>query len=80
MAGRGDEVEHGVDTVVPEAGVTLNARLLRKNIIVLPFEVANDLGEAGLVIDLVTEAGCVNNGEGDTRPFLVQLKLCSIDS
>lgn len=80
MAGRGDEVEHGVDTIVPEAGVTLDARLLRKNVIVLPFEIANNLGEAGFIVDLVTEAGGVDNGKGDTRPFLVQLKLCSIDS
>ena len=80
MAGRGDEVKHGVDTVVPEAGVTLNARLLRENVIVLPFEVANNLGEAGLVIDLVTEAGGIDNGKGDTRSLLVQLELCSINS
>lgn len=78
MAGRGDEVEHGVDTVVPETGVTLNARLLGENIIVLPFEVANNLGEAGLVIDLVTEARCVDDGKGNARPLFIQLKLCSI--
>jgi hypothetical protein len=46
MAGGGDEVEHGVDTIVSEAGVTLDTRLLSKNVIVLPLEVANDLGEA----------------------------------
>lgn len=80
MAGRGDEVEHGVDTVVPEAGVTLNARLLRENIIVLSFEVANNLGEGSLVVDLVAEAGCVDNGKGDTRPLLIELELCSVDS
>lgn len=46
MAGWGDEVEHGVHTIVPEAGVTLNTRLLGKDVIVLPLEVANDLREA----------------------------------
>ena len=46
MASRGDEVEHGVNTIVSEAGVTLDTRLLSKNVIVLPLEVADDLGEA----------------------------------
>jgi hypothetical protein len=46
MAGRRDEVEHSVHTVVSEAGVTLDTRLLSKNVIVLPLEVANNLGEA----------------------------------
>ena len=43
MAGGSDEVKHGMDTVVPETRVTLDARLLGKNIIVLPLEVANNL-------------------------------------
>ncbi len=46
MAGGGDEVEHGMHTVVSEAGVTLDTRFLSKNVIVLPLEVADDLGEA----------------------------------
>jgi hypothetical protein len=36
MAGRRDEVEHGVDTVVSEAGITLDTRFLGENVIVLP--------------------------------------------
>jgi len=47
MARRGDEVEHGVDTVISESGVTLNTGLLGKNVIVLSLEVADDLGKAG---------------------------------
>jgi hypothetical protein len=43
MTSRGDEVEHGMNTVVPETGVTLDTRFLRQNVIVLPFEVSNDL-------------------------------------
>jgi hypothetical protein len=43
MAGGGDEVKHSVHTIVSEAGVTLNTRLLGKNVIVLPLKVANDL-------------------------------------
>ena len=47
VARRRDEVEHGVDPIVPEAGVTLNTGLLRKDIVILPLQVADDLGEAG---------------------------------
>lgn len=46
MASRGNEVKHGVDTVVPEARVTLNTRLLGQNVIVLSLEVADNLCEA----------------------------------
>jgi hypothetical protein len=59
MAGGGDEVEQGVDAVVPETRVTLDTRFLGQNIVVLPLEVANDLLEAekrdiGLAIDCPT--------------------------
>jgi len=37
MAGRGDKIEEGMDTVVTESGVTLDTRLLGKNIIILTF-------------------------------------------
>ena len=53
MTGRCDEVEQNVDTVIPEAGVTLNPGLLCKNVIVLALEVADDLAEA--VQKLATE-------------------------
>lgn len=42
----GDKVEECVDAVVAEAGVALDARLLGKNVVVLPFEVSDNLGEA----------------------------------
>ena len=45
MTGRCDEVEQGMDTVIAEAGVTLDTRLLSENVIVLALEVANDLLE-----------------------------------
>ena len=41
MSGGGDEVEQGVNSVVPEARVTLDARLLRENVVVLTLEVTN---------------------------------------
>ncbi len=46
MTGGGDEVEHGVNTVVAEARVTLDPRLLGENVIILPLKVTNDLREA----------------------------------
>lgn len=43
MAGRSDEVEHGVDSVIPEVRIALDARLLREMIVVLSFKVADNL-------------------------------------
>jgi hypothetical protein len=43
MAGRGDEIENGMDTVVPESRVTLDTRLFGQNVIVLSLEVSYDL-------------------------------------
>lgn len=47
MPGRGDEVEQSMNTVVAEAGVTLDTGLLSENVIELAFQVPNDLLEAG---------------------------------
>ena len=46
VTGRGDEVEQSVNSVVPEARVTLDTGLLRENVIVLALQVANNLLEA----------------------------------
>lgn len=46
MASRGDKVEKGVDAVVPEPRVTLDAGFFSQNIIVLSLQVADNLGEA----------------------------------
>lgn len=54
VTGRGDKVEERVDPVVSEARVTLDTRLLGKDVVVLSLEVANDLGEA------VGDKGSVN--------------------
>ena len=47
MAGGGDEIEQDMHAVVPEAGVTLDTRLLREDVVVLALEVTNDFLEAG---------------------------------
>lgn len=93
MSGRSDKVEHGVDSIIPEARISLNARLLRKLIVVLLFQVAGNLREAEmalsvlltasyrdrvnsryfsprLVINIVSEAGRVDDGEGDAGTIL----------
>jgi len=41
-----DEIKQSVNTVVAESGVTFDAGLFSQNIVVLPFEVANNLTEA----------------------------------
>jgi hypothetical protein len=46
MSSGRDEVQQGVYSVIPETGVTLDARLLGQNVIVLTFKVANDFLEA----------------------------------
>ena len=63
MASGCDEVEEGVDTVVAESRVTLDSGLFGKNVIVLSFEEANNLAECRLVVNLVTEARGIDNGQ-----------------
>ena len=46
MASGRDEVEKCVNTVVAEAGVTLDTGLLCENVVILPLEVTNNLLEA----------------------------------
>jgi hypothetical protein len=46
MSRVGDEIQEGMDTVVPEAWVTLDPGLLRENVVVLTLEVAHNLLEA----------------------------------
>jgi hypothetical protein len=48
MTSWGNEVEKRMDTIVPEAGITLNARFLCENIIILAFKVANNLLEPNI--------------------------------
>jgi hypothetical protein len=86
-----DEVEQGMDTIVTEARVTLNTRLLCENVVVLPLEIANNLSEALIwsavlevvyhpisnlpcfVINLISETWRIDDGQGNTSSFLIQL-------
>ena len=45
VASRRNEVEKGVDSVVPEARVTLDTRLFGKNVVVLAFKISNNFLE-----------------------------------
>lgn len=47
MASWRNKVQESMDTVVPEAGVTLDSRFFGENIIVLTVEVSDNLLEAG---------------------------------
>jgi hypothetical protein len=59
VAGGGDEVQQHVHTVVAEAGVTLDTALLGKNVIVLPLEEPDYLGETAFKVSWVVTQGRV---------------------
>lgn len=46
MSSRCDEVEQDVHAIIPEARVTLDTGLFRKDVVVLPFKIPDNLGEA----------------------------------
>jgi hypothetical protein len=46
MAGGSNEVEQRMNTIIAEAGVTLDTGLLCENIVILSFKIANNLTEA----------------------------------
>jgi hypothetical protein len=46
MASGSDKVEQGVDTIVTEAGITLDTGLLCENVIVLSLQIANNFTKA----------------------------------
>lgn len=45
MAGRCNKVKQGVDTIVSEPRITLDARFFREDVIVLAFQVSDNFGE-----------------------------------
>lgn len=48
MASRSDKVEQGMNTIIPESGVTLDTRFFCKDVIILTLKMSNDLREAML--------------------------------
>jgi hypothetical protein len=80
VAGRGDEIEKRVDTVVSEAGITLDTRLFRQDVIVLALEISDNLGEARLVVYLITETGSIDDGQRYAGALLIELEFCRVSS
>jgi hypothetical protein len=56
MTGWGNEIEKRVDPIIPEAGITLNARFFCKNIIILAFKVTNNFLESDTGVSGVHKA------------------------
>lgn len=73
MAGGSDKVEQGMDSVVPESRVSLDPGLFGEDIVVLSFQVPGDLGETGLIVDLVTESRCVHHRQCNACAFLLKI-------
>lgn len=71
MAGGCDEVEEGVNAIIAESRVTLDARFEGKDFIILSLDVAHDLTKSRLVVNLVAEAWSIHDCERDTGAFLV---------
>lgn len=72
MTGRSDEVEHGVDSVVPEAGVTLDTGLLGQDVVVLSLEVSDDFGKA-IEIESAPKYRMILIGRGGAPSLVVDL-------
>ena len=53
MPSGSDEVEQGVNTIIAEAGVTLDAGFLCEDIIVLSLEVADDFTKASVMLVVI---------------------------
>ncbi len=73
-----NEVEKGMYAIVAEARIALDPGFFGKNGIVLSFEIAHDLTKGRFVVDLITEAGCVDDGERNSGTLLVNLEFCSL--
>jgi hypothetical protein len=63
MTGGSDKVEQRMHTVISETRVSLDSRLLGQNVVVLAFEVSDDFAKGSFVIDLISKARGINNGE-----------------
>ncbi len=63
MAGGSDEVEERMHSIVPETRISLDPGLFRKNVVVLTFEISNNLAKGSLIVDLISEARRVDDSE-----------------
>ena len=56
MAGRSDEVEKSVDTIVTETRITLDTGLFCQNIIVLSLKITNNFAETSRTVSYCSSA------------------------
>ena len=75
MTRRSDKVEESMDTVVSESWVALDARFFRQDVVVLALKIANNFSKGGFVVNLVAEAGSIDNGQRYASPLLIQLEF-----
>lgn len=75
MSSRSDEVEEGVDTVVPETRVTLDTRFLCENVVVLSLEKAEDLLECWFVVKVVAKSWDVDQSDAQSHTILIKLDV-----
>jgi hypothetical protein len=73
MAGGGDKVKEGVDSVVPEPGVPFDSGFLGEDIVVLSFQVACYLRETSLIINLISKSRRVDNRQGNASALLFKI-------
>jgi hypothetical protein len=66
-------------SVVPEAGITLDARFFGQNVVVLTFKMSDDFLKGELVINVITKARRVNNGERNANAVFLKLNVDWLD-
>ena len=72
MAGRSDEIEKGVNSIISESGVSFNPAFLSKDIIILSFQISSNLSKTSFIINLVAESRCINNRQRNPRSFFFE--------
>jgi hypothetical protein len=80
MACRGDEIEKSMDAVIPETRVSLDARFLSEDIIVLAFKISHYFLESEFVVDVVTESRGIDYGQSNTNAIFFQFDVDGFDS
>ena len=82
-----------MNAIVPKTRIALDARLLSQDVVVLVFQMANNLGEAtssvsiascrrngplpGFIVNLIAKTRCVHDSERYAGTLLIKLQLWS---
>ena len=70
MSSGRDEVQKGMDSIVPETGITFDTWLFRQDIIILAFKMTNDLLETVKTLSLTKRS---DKDGGNIRKFIVNV-------